>query len=297
MLSTAGQHYPNGTCNISGKNIFSPYSLLLSFNISPNRETYGKKDVTVTVTPNGYADAITDGHFVLPEEKLIPMEQFLQSLEKPVADRVYYIQKQNSNLTEEFPELIGDSASEIQWASEVFGSKPDAVNFWMGDERAITSSKMLPPDIRAIMSSHIYETYLGFTVHKDPYENMYCVVSGHKDFILHPPTDQPWIPYADYPKAIYREVDGDLTIFPEEGCVPWISIDPLNPDFAKYPNYKKARQVCCRVQKGEMLYLPSLWFHHVRQSHGCIAVNYWYDMSYDIKYNYFEFVKDLISST
>lgn len=94
----------------------------------------------MTVTPNGYADAITDEYFVLPEEKVMPMEQFLQSLENPVANRIHYIQRQNSNLTEEFPELIADSASEIQWASEVFGSKPDAVNFWMGDERAITSS-------------------------------------------------------------------------------------------------------------------------------------------------------------
>lgn len=94
----------------------------------------------MTVTPNGYADAITDGYFVLPEERVMPMEEFLKSLENPVENRVHYIQKQNSNLTEEFPELIADSGNEIPWASELFGCKPDAVNFWMGDERAITSS-------------------------------------------------------------------------------------------------------------------------------------------------------------
>ena len=70
----------------------------------------------------------------------MPMQQFLKSLENPVLNRVYYIQKQNSNLTEEFPELIADSAEEIEWASTLFGTKPDAVNFWMGDERATTSS-------------------------------------------------------------------------------------------------------------------------------------------------------------
>lgn len=134
-------------------------------------------------------------------------------------------------------------------------------------------------------------------MHKDPYENMYCVVSGYKDFILHPPTDQPWIPYSTYQKASYREIDNELKIVPEDGSVPWISVDPLNPDLDKYPEYRKATQVCCRVRKGEMLYMPSLWFHHVRQSHGCIAINYWYDMEYDIKYNYFEFVKDLINSS
>jgi hypothetical protein len=68
------------------------------------------------------------------------MNQFLKSLENPVVNRVHYIQTQNSNLTKEFAELIADSADEIEWASTLFGTKPDAVNFWMGDERAITSS-------------------------------------------------------------------------------------------------------------------------------------------------------------
>jgi hypothetical protein len=70
----------------------------------------------------------------------MPMNQYLKSLENPVINRVHYIQTQNSNLTKEFAELIADSADEIEWASTLFGTKPDAVNFWMGDERAITSS-------------------------------------------------------------------------------------------------------------------------------------------------------------
>lgn len=53
--------------------------------------------------------------------------------------------------------------------------------------------------------------------------------------------------------------------------VPWIPLDPLAPDLARYPCYSKAQALCCTVQAGEMLYLPALWFHHVQQSHGCIA--------------------------
>lgn len=53
--------------------------------------------------------------------------------------------------------------------------------------------------------------------------------------------------------------------------VPWIPLDPLAPDLARYPSYSQARALCCTVQAGEMLYLPALWFHHVQQSHGCIA--------------------------
>lgn len=53
--------------------------------------------------------------------------------------------------------------------------------------------------------------------------------------------------------------------------VPWIPLDPLNPDLERYPEYSQAKPLQCTVKAGEMLYLPSLWFHHVQQSHGCIA--------------------------
>lgn len=56
---------------------------------------------------------------------------------------VHYIQRQNSNFTEDFPELLGDiDNSLLSFSVEAFDKKPDAVNFWMGDQRAITSSKL-----------------------------------------------------------------------------------------------------------------------------------------------------------
>ncbi len=58
--------------------------------------------------------------------------------------------------------------------------------------------------------------------------------------------------------------------------VEWVSIDPLQPDLNKYPEYAKSSVFEIRVNAGDILYLPSLWYHHVRQSHKCIAVNFWY---------------------
>ncbi|KAI7991968.1 Protein argonaute 4A [Camellia lanceoleosa] len=44
-------------------------------------------------------------------------------------------------------------------------------------------------------------------------------------------------------------------------------------------------------------YRPSMWFHHVRQSTDSrgrtIAVNYWYDMQFDVKYAYFNFLQSI----
>lgn len=43
-----------------------------------------------------------------------------------------------------------------------------------------------------------FSTFLfsSILVHKDHYENLYCVISGEKHFLLHPPSDRPFIPYG-----------------------------------------------------------------------------------------------------
>ena len=65
------------------------------------------------------------------------------------------------------------------------------MNFWMGDGRAVTS------------------------MHKDPYENIYCVMSGFKDFILIPPVDVHLVPRQTYQSAIYEsDDDGAFSIRP-----------------------------------------------------------------------------------
>ncbi len=241
------------------------------------RQVVGREEISVSVTPNGYADAICENKFVMPEERRMQFSKFLDIMEnRENYSGIFYVQKQNSNFTEEFQCLMNDAERHIPWATEAFGKQPDAVNFWMGDSRAITS------------------------MHKDPYENLYCVIDGAKTFALIPPTDQPFVPYEDYPAAVYKETtEGHFEIIndPDTGSVPWIAVDPLDPDLEKYPQFTKARPLTVTVKAGEMLYLPSLWFHHVQQTHGCIAVNFWYDMEYDIKYNYFKFVENLVKST
>nr|CAD7400551.1 unnamed protein product [Timema cristinae] len=255
------------------------------------RKTLSDNKVTVAVTPNGYADAIATRseqnvdieYFVMPEEREMNMSEFLDALEdRHKYPGVFYVQRQNSNLTEDFPELMREVEPEISWASEAFGCPPEAVNLWVGDERAITS------------------------MHKDPYENIYCVVSGYKDFILLPPTDRPWIPYKSFPVASYKEVaPGHFEIVPrsDKGSASRQTGTPQHPhqlqtaadeDELFVHRRLVSHPVTVRVEAGDALYLPSLWYHHVRQSHACIAVNYWYDMQYDIKYAYSQLLEALV---
>lgn len=152
--------------------------------------------MSVAVTPNGYADAVYKDKFVMPEERSMKLADFLDIIEKKTSSPgVYYIQKQCSNLTEEFPELIGDVENHIPWMSEALGKRPDAVNFWLGESAAVTS------------------------LHKDHYENLYCVILGEKHFILHPPTDRPFIPYELYQPAVYQvNEDGSFAVVDQESA-------------------------------------------------------------------------------
>lgn len=90
--------------------------------------------------------------------------------------------------------------------------------------------------------------------------------------------------------------------------VPWVSVDPCPRDSelqkvqAQWPRYFEGPPVFeCTVGAGELLYLPSMWFHHVRQSPDSegrtIAVNFWYDMQFDMKYAYFNLVESLTSNS
>lgn len=75
--------------------------------------------------------------------------------------------------------------------------------------------------------------------------------------------------------------------------IDWVDIDPVCPDTKRYPQFSKALKYEFRINEGDLLFLPSLWYHHVRQSHKCIAVNFWFDMDYDARYCYYRMVEEL----
>ncbi|GBP34218.1 JmjC domain-containing protein 7 [Eumeta japonica] len=110
-------------------------------------EESSEKKVTVAITPNGLADGIAKDetgieYFVTPLEVEMTMTEFLNTLDRKREKFITYIQKQNSNLTDDFKELLCDVELEIPFASKAFNKTPDAVNFWMGDDRAVTSRVM-----------------------------------------------------------------------------------------------------------------------------------------------------------
>ncbi|KAI8080003.1 cupin-like domain-containing protein [Halteromyces radiatus] len=141
------------------------------------RDKMKDQEVTVAVTPNGRADAVTINprtgkeYFVMPHEEQMKFDTFLSHLHQDqittttTKKPVYYISLQNGSLPLEYSQLEQDIDPEISWCSQALGTSPDAVNFWFGNAESVTS------------------------LHSDPYENCYAVIRGQKTFILFPPTE------------------------------------------------------------------------------------------------------------
>eukprot|EP01059_Diplonema_ambulator_P005474 TRINITY_DN15201_c0_g1_i1.p1 TRINITY_DN15201_c0_g1~~TRINITY_DN15201_c0_g1_i1.p1 ORF type:complete len:335 (+),score=46.43 TRINITY_DN15201_c0_g1_i1:40-1005(+) len=223
----------------------------------------GKK-VTVAVTPNGRADALTEvgGEmvFMRPDEQMMLFDEFIDGVHAPTPNRTLYAQKQNDSFMEEYHELHDDITDNIHMLGcNMFGSLPEAVNFWLGGDETVSS------------------------MHRDHYENLYAVVRGSKTFVLVPPWESSCVPYTSHPEGVWREdtsVKGSFTVERLETSVKWVELTPNTT-----PSWEGAHPLSVTVSQGDLLYLPSLWYHEVRQQGGLdgitIAVNYWWDINYD----------------
>ncbi|XP_050220526.1 lysine-specific demethylase JMJ32 [Mercurialis annua] len=281
---------PNKPCIISNAISHWP-ALSLWPNPSYLTTSLSTSAVSLHLTPHGAADSLvpTSPHslsFASAHVQTLPFPLALDwVLNSEVGESVAYLQQQNDCFRTEYSDGLGcDCDEHIGWATEAFGGLPEAVNLWIGNELSETS------------------------FHKDHYENLYAVVSGEKHFLLLPPTDVHRLYVRDYPAAqySYSQENGEFRLEMEEPVrnVPWCSVNPYpspeekESEMAKFPLYFNGpKPFEITVKAGQILYLPSMWFHHVRQSsddNGCtIAINYWYDMQFDIKYAYFNFLQSI----
>lgn len=119
--------------------------------------------------------------FVTAHVEQLPFPEALELITQKSSSRadVAYAQQQDGCFLTEYTSLAKDAEEHIPWATEALGCVPEAVNIWIGNERAVTS------------------------FHKDHYENLYAVVVGEKHFTLLPPTDVHRMYMGTYPPAQY----------------------------------------------------------------------------------------------
>ncbi|XP_032662620.1 bifunctional peptidase and arginyl-hydroxylase JMJD5 isoform X3 [Odontomachus brunneus] len=53
-------------------------------------------------------------------------------------------------------------------------------------------------------------------------------------------------------------------------------VDPINPDYTKWPNFCKAKGMMCYLKPGEMLYIPPKWWHHVTALTSSFSISFWW---------------------
>ena len=84
------------------------------------------------------------------------------------------------------------------------------------------------------------------SLHYDAVETLHWVVRGAKRFVCFQPGVRSYYPYSWRTTA------------------PFISrVDAANPDYDRYPRFRRARPVEFEVREGEILYLPAFWWHQV----------------------------------
>lgn len=108
---------------------------------------------------------------------------------------------------------------------------------------------------------------------------------GQKHFTLLPPLFHPCINEVPLSSTSYIRSSSDpstLIIKPDAPPteLPIATWDPDDPSKNPTKYSHLAQQMHVTLGKGDMLYLPALWYHKVGQSCGedgiCVAANYWY---------------------
>lgn len=94
-------------------------------------------------------------------------------------------------------------------------------------------------------------------LHQDLAENLYFIIRGKKRLTLFAPGDKV------YPSRFSK--------LPNHAYV-----DPEKPDYAAYPDFARAQPYIVELVAGETLYIPSMWWHHLRNLDSSIALNFWW---------------------
>lgn len=102
--------------------------------------------------------------------------------------------------------------------------------------------------------------------HYDASENIACCVAGSRRFTLFPP------------EQVSNLYVGPFELTPAGATISMVDFD--HPDYDAFPRFRDAEAAAqvADLAPGDVLYIPYLWWHHVR-SRGSVnaLVNYWWE--------------------
>jgi hypothetical protein len=97
-------------------------------------------------------------------------------------------------------------------------------------------------------------------LHRDLPENLYAQISGRKLFLL---LDR------RHTRMVHRHPF-------YSGAPNYSPVDTEQPDLARFPRFRGAPLLRAVVEPGDLLYIPSLWWHQARSLTTSIGINLWW---------------------
>ncbi|KAK2143061.1 hypothetical protein LSH36_881g00016 [Paralvinella palmiformis] len=126
--------------------------------------------------------------------------------------------------------------------------------------------QLFPEDLRPWNAMLLWGTkYSRSSLHMDPYNwtGTNAVIQGHKWWKLYPPGQDEYL-------YIMKDRRSGFPL----NCYKYNSVvDAFDPDLTKYPRFKKAVSIVFEQLPGEILFIPSGWFHQAYNSEETLAIS------------------------
>jgi len=120
-------------------------------------------------------------------------------------------------------------------------------------------------------------------LHYDPLDNLLMQMVGSKRVVLYPPMNSASSssePNFSNAYDSYNNDDDDNNCYYAGVNGEQYNTSPINiedPDYEKYPNFKNAPPgMEGTLHRGDMLFIPKKWWHHIRSLETSMSVNSWW---------------------
>lgn len=267
------------------KNVLRNWPAFSKWTNSYLREKYGENNIHIKLTPLGEYEgveprnmwenheklkipqsvlnqlAFPDLVVVRPATKNLNFSSFMDIVEKvsngSIKDMSAYLEY--SSIPDHLPELEDDILEEMLFQGLL---KRNHLNIWLSDGRTLGK------------------------LHFDQYDNLLCQISGKKQVMLFDPHNNHQMYEGHIPEAnlSYNQTSNTFHRHHllESTSMVMSPVDILKPDYSRFPLFGDTYPLNCTLEEGDVLYLPSFWWHEVQSFPNVtagrnLAINFWYD--------------------
>jgi lysine-specific demethylase 8 len=202
------------------------------------REKVARRSVTVTRSKQAvYSVDPEKGHYAPDDMQPMAFGDFLDSISRVTDDGPRWYLHKH-NIEQQLPELIPD----IRTPEHIEGSAMLLTSLWMGPRGSVTP------------------------IHHDFSDNFFVEVRGRKRVVMYAPE-----PEQAFYRLPFRAVNGRSSWHISRVG----SLDNVERD--EFPQFERAQPIDVTVEQGDVLYIPSFYWHEVHSLDSpSMSLSYWW---------------------